>query len=783
MSDLSILIKSSEALKDIIKSGSKPRVAVLGSFNSGKSTLVNRLLGLEISPVGVIPTTSCLMYFDYGFSFKASFEGFNKKIVFLQPAHLQSFLTRENFPEGRLDIQIPSPLLKKCLLIDTPGIDSLNKESFELAEKAAKDADKIIYLFHQRGIEDLNQLFLYKLAAVWKNKNLSDISFWLNCNLGASDGTSLETTRTVLRKIFLSPVRLNTINTFAPENIETLRLFLELELAKENFRYAADNLKKIDVEIPERIKKVAKIKDEALFLSEFWRVYEMSRTVLEAGQVIYSIPVFSKELDKRFELMNSANLGEEKRTVGGMPYRPRIVGIKENRKALLDLIGFLLRESQIVNFIDRSKLEELYCQIERERFTVVAAGGFSTGKSTFINALLKEKILPTADGPTTASVTTVTRGSQKKATIYTPFQTTIRIYERVGDGAVLNSEVLAALEKWITARDSSISFLEACVDGSFEPASREKIADMIRKTKKLFAAGTFAGIDGNATVPEVFRRIPEKRLKGKKVLQKVRVTFRNPGAQEFNLALPAEVQSFWNAMQPDNALKIEKVEIQHPSEFLELAVLVDTPGLDWIQKHHCERTSRSIKEGDAYLIFLNGKHILNQMDRDNVQLFFYSHPSGFSSMDEASIKEDDRFYYIVNFADALTISQRETVYNFVRNSLVKPPRAGKPDRMKPKIFLISALKGLAGIDHGMGAFLKSLEEGILKYRGRDFYLAKANELYSILDSATGKINDCYLDGRHSVEVKKNLRRAQEILRESKRKLKDIRNIIFSSGRF
>jgi len=781
MNDLSLLIERCESLNGLIKAA-RPIVAVLGSFNSGKSTLVNRLLGHEISPVGIIPTTSCLICFDYGLSFKASFAGLHKKTIFFEPSHLHSFLTREKFSGGRLNIQLPSPLLKKCRLIDTPGIDSLNKNSSELAEKAAKDADIIVYLFHQRGIEDLNQLFLSRLANLWKSRNLNEISFWLNCNLGISDGTSLAATSSALRKIFISPVRLNTINTFEQDNIETLRLYLELELTRATFRQASENLKKIDLEIPAKVKKISRIKDEALFLSEFWRVCEISHAVIEAGQIIHSIPAFSKELDERFNAMNSANLGEKKNNPAGKAFRPRTAGIRENRQALLDLIGHLLSETPARDFIDRPALEELHGQIAGERFTVVVSGGFSTGKSTFINALLKENILPAGDGPTTAAVTTVANGLRKRAVIHTPLQTVIRIYDRVGDNAILNSGEAAALEKLVASADSGISSLEACLDGQYAPADRSRIAGLLREAKAMFAAGAFAGIAGNTAAPEVFRRLPEKRLKRKKMLQKVRVTFRNPGSRWFDLEVPAMLQSFWNAMGPDSTFMIEKVEIEHPSDFLELAVLVDTPGLDWIHRHHYENTARSIRQGDAYLFFLNAKHILNQMDRDIYQEFFCSQP-GRSGMEEDSIKESGSFFYVINFADALTTLQRETVYNFVINSLARSKNADRNGGIKPEIFLISALQGLTGEECGMGALLKSLEQSILTYRGKSFYLAKANELYDCLDTATRKISDRCLDGRFSGESKKNLRQAQEILRESKRKLKDIRNVIFNAGRF
>lgn len=782
MSDINRFITGSEKLKAFAGPATKPRVVILGSINSGKSTLVNSLLGEAISPVGVLPITSCLLHFDYGNTFKATYTFSREKRVFQQRAHFHSFLAQVKSPGGRVDIELPSPFLKQCRLVDTPGIDSISGDSGRLAEQAVAGADRVVYLFHQRGIEDLNRLFLYQLASIWKNKSLNDISFWLNCNLGICDGTSLETTRAALREIFLNPVRLNTINTSEQVNVDTLRLFLEVELARETFRHASNNLKKVDGGLPERIKKIAGIKDDSLFLSEFWMVQDTAQRILEAGRLLHSLPSAFKELDIHFNGMNSANLGAVIKKPGGRPYRPKTTGIRENKDALIHLIRCLLDEKQIESFVDRAKLKEQLRRIEEKRFTVVAAGGFSTGKSTFFNALLKEEILPAADGPTTASVTRITYGHQKTATVQFPLQVTLRIYDHIRGKAGLRREELAALERWLAASDSDIAYLEACADGRFKRVDRREMAAMVNRVKELFAAGTFARAAGGSVMPAAFRLIPAKGLKGNRVLEKARVTFKNTGTREFDLSEPPGLNDFRSAAGPENAFRIDVVELQHPSDFLTLADFVDTPGLDWIQKHHYERTSQYIRQCDAYLVFLNARHILNDMDRENFQELFWPRTAGKIGQGEISGKEEEKFFFVINFADVLTPAQREAVSNFVRRNLTSPVNAGTTAFTNPKIFLISALKGLAGEDGGMGAFLKSLEEGVLRHRGRDFYLAKVDELYSTLDCAFRRINDELISGSPSYEMKKNLRAAREILRESRRKLKDIRNTIHSPGR-
>lgn len=777
MSDIDHFISGSEKLREAAGGINKPCVAILGSFNSGKSTLLNCLLGEEISPVGIVPTTSCLLYFDYGSSFKAKFSRHREKRTFHQITHLHSFLGQMTSAGGRVDVEMPSPILKKCSLMDTPGINSLDNDSFCAALQAAAMADKLIYLFHQRGLEDQNRLFLYKLASVWKNRDINDLSFWLNCNLGLSDGTSLETTRTALRDIFLSQIRLNTINTSGKENMERLRLFLEVEFARAALRQAHTGLKKSDGALPQRIKKVAGIKEDSHFLSEFWRVQETARELLEAGKLLHSLPSVLKELDCIFSEMNSANLGAEIKKPGGRPYCPRVVELSEIKKVLLNLIQGLLTQKEVAAFMDRAELKNQVRRIEEERFTVVAAGGFSTGKSTFFNALLKEELLPTADGPTTSSVTRIVYGPRKKATLHLPLQVTLHICANVEGKACLNREELAALESWLGDSGSDVAYFEACVDGRFKRVARRELAAMVIQVKERFAAGAFARAEGSPVLPAAFRLLPLKILKGNRVLEKARVTFKNPGTREFDLSEPEGMKEFREAVGPDNAFRIEFVDIQHPSEFLKLADFIDTPGLDWIQKHHHERTSAWIRQSDAYLIFLNARHILNHMDRENFQELFSPGAAGDSGGEDFPANGDGRFFFVINFSDVLTPSQRETVFNFARKNL-----SGLYQQSKPIVFLISSLRALAGEDAGMASLLKDLEKGIMKCRGRSFYLSRLDELYSTLEKASKKINDQFPDGKNAYEKKRDLRRGQEVLRDYRRKLKEIKNLYLNPGR-
>jgi len=782
LNNLLRFIKCSEELRETAGPSAKSRVVIVGSFNAGKSTLLNNLLGEEVSPVGTTPTTPCLIHFEYGGTFGAGYTGFREKRVFHRREDLRSFLAQLR-SGGRVDIEIPAPLLKKCRLVDTPGIDSPGGDAGRPALEAAAGADKVIYLFHQRGIEEQNRLFLHRLAALWKNKNLNDLSFWLNCNLGRSDGTSLETTGAALREIFLSQVRLNTVNTSRRESVEGLRLFLELELARENLVNLSGYLKELDSELPRRMKKAAGIKDDGAFLSEFWGVRETARLILESKRLLHSLPSVVRELEEHFSLMNAANLGVTLPGPGGRPYSPGTIWGGEIRKNLLDLIYRLLNDKRLEGFVEREKLGDLSRRIAGESFTVMAAGGFSTGKSTFFNALLKEEILPVADGPATTCVTRLSHGHGKTATVHLPLQVTLQIYGNTGGRAGLRREEVAALERWLGDPIADIARLEACVDGRFMPVDRPELLNMLNRARELFAAGFFKKTGLNSVRHAAFRLISFKRLRGNRMPEKVRVTFKNSGRIDFDFARPGGIKDFQRAVGPDNAFRIETVEVRHPAGFLKLADFVDTPGLDWLQKHHLAKTAGYIRQADICLVFLNARHILNNLDGDYFQNLLRLRTAGDPGRDGIAGIDKDKFFYLINFADVLTAAQRETVHNFVRKSLAPPANPWSHTFTGPGIFMISSLQGLAGSGGGLDVFLKNLEESILKRRGRNFHLAKVNELFSLLDRASRKAGgETFLAGQSSVQREMELRQAQEVLREARRKLKGIRSATYNTGR-
>jgi GTPase SAR1 family protein len=85
---------------------------------------------------------------------------------------------------------------------------------------------------------------------------------------------------------------------------------------------------------------------------------------------------------------------------------------KERRKTLINLmLGLMKLDHEMVGSNLQQTFHQLKAMIAKEKFSIVIAGEFSRGKSTLINRLLEEEVLPVGDLPTSATLTSIIYGS------------------------------------------------------------------------------------------------------------------------------------------------------------------------------------------------------------------------------------------------------------------------------------------------------------------------------------------------------------------------------------
>jgi len=110
-------------------------IAVLGQFKSGKSSLINSIIGENILPIGVVPVTAIVTRLQYGITpnIIIRFTNGSKKSTGIN--ELPLYVTEKHNPENIRKVAfviVNHPALnrfKKVSIIDTPGLGSFYRHN------------------------------------------------------------------------------------------------------------------------------------------------------------------------------------------------------------------------------------------------------------------------------------------------------------------------------------------------------------------------------------------------------------------------------------------------------------------------------------------------------------------------------------------------------------------------------------------------------------------------------------------------------------------------------
>ncbi|RLJ90630.1 dynamin family protein [Planococcus citreus] len=127
------------------------KIMVVGEFKHGKSTFVNALLGRDIMPRGVTPTTATINVIEYGKEEKASVHKRNQTIEEFDTLDiLKSYTADDDFDSDEIrhiKLTVDSTLLKnKVVLIDTPGVNDLSEQRSEVTHQFLPRADVVLFM-------------------------------------------------------------------------------------------------------------------------------------------------------------------------------------------------------------------------------------------------------------------------------------------------------------------------------------------------------------------------------------------------------------------------------------------------------------------------------------------------------------------------------------------------------------------------------------------------------------------------------------------------------------
>jgi cellulose synthase operon protein C len=125
------------------------RIAIVGEFNAGKSTFINALVGADIAPTGVLPTTATLHHLRYAqdpIARIALEQGTGSRERIVPVSELRTALKTETAKVRRVEILLPIASLTRVEILDTPGFNAPDESHTEAARDAFAEADAVIWL-------------------------------------------------------------------------------------------------------------------------------------------------------------------------------------------------------------------------------------------------------------------------------------------------------------------------------------------------------------------------------------------------------------------------------------------------------------------------------------------------------------------------------------------------------------------------------------------------------------------------------------------------------------
>ena len=399
--------------RDIEGIARKPRIVFSGKSDSGKSTMINGLLGKEKMPTNWTPTTSIIVYVKDILDRPAYMEeelwifkkGKDKewddtrlydekycrewKVAGGNAEMLSQYGVRKgeeyNKDIGSAVLFIDSPILKNCDILDIPGITAGIESDNIAASQAKLKADVLVYLSQASGFlqtEDANYLkeALEVLPPLEKTEG-TGLSPMSNLFVVATHAHHV-IPRTDLKKICDSGC--NRFTKTLPESFwerysnNSKKLFSEKDLRKRFFTYTTDieDLREdFEKELKNTIENLPKLLENKIFnLAKDYaenKASEMKKEIEKYEKLINKKEESSKTLEeiKKNEPKRKFLLEENNRNV-----KNKIFDLdSETKKKFREDFNQMLTEENIVKIIDKrgyknkkADLEELGSYISSE---------------------------------------------------------------------------------------------------------------------------------------------------------------------------------------------------------------------------------------------------------------------------------------------------------------------------------------------------------------------------------------------------------------------------------
>ena len=172
------------------------RVAIVGEFNAGKSTFINAVMGADVAPTGVLPTTATLHHLRYApdpFARIQFYEGDVKERIVPSSELRAALKTSDTTNVKRVEILMPIASLTRVEILDTPGFNAPDQRHTDAARSAFEEADAAIWLL------DANQPLKQSERRILEEARTAKLPVQILVN--KADRLSAEALATVMRSV------------------------------------------------------------------------------------------------------------------------------------------------------------------------------------------------------------------------------------------------------------------------------------------------------------------------------------------------------------------------------------------------------------------------------------------------------------------------------------------------------------------------------------------------------------------------------------------------------
>ncbi len=143
-------LESTAKVAELAVERSRPvRVAIVGEFNAGKSTFINAVMGADVAPTGVLPTTATLHHLRYApdpFARIQFYDGDVKERIVPSSELRAALAASDTSNVKRVEILMPIASLTRVEILDTPGFNAPDQRHTDAARSAFEEADAAIWL-------------------------------------------------------------------------------------------------------------------------------------------------------------------------------------------------------------------------------------------------------------------------------------------------------------------------------------------------------------------------------------------------------------------------------------------------------------------------------------------------------------------------------------------------------------------------------------------------------------------------------------------------------------